>query len=1039
MKRMGKKFLGVLMCASALASAAGNSVDTLYWSDPSLDFGTNGYSDSIYLHYSIRPKFTASFTTDDANAKANFVESSTFYREEDNDTTCYITNSGVYKEGDVFYYNIYTPQPLNADKTFDSYAMGSSVGTYSERFYKMFLIAASPTGEGETDTVYSKNTLRIYSFAYVNFASGEDGTVSLAVADSAVSIGNKISSKATANEGFEFACWANKDKICVSSNPEITVLVKRDTALTAVYSETGTAMKKVNLALSGDADSYLTYTNDAYTSMPCDTKTEGGCSVQVGSTVTLGSYDGNTISNVSVNDNTVEVTKQPDGSYTFTMPADAVTLSAKVERIKYKITNTNDKVVVYSATDTLTPITETIFGDSIIITTANKNYGLKSLNITDADGNRIYPDYYHFYSVGMSGYIMPAQEIVLDVVVDTTYQLSVKNNYSYGSVTYFSTLNDGYGIEKDTIRFGTYLQNGYNSIDTIYCVAGTDTLSVSHTDEERHWFVMPNKPVECEVIAIPNEYTVSYSVTDSAGNVKGPEKSKFASSFNLTVTPKFGYQIRSVSYLFPASGNRYTPTIVDPDKFNNRIGAEYIIEHTWEDEIEVSVEFEKIPYEYIPTFDVIAQKFFSGYDFINTETTIENSCIVTQSRGLSKADDITNYYRDTLVLGDKYATYYTFSNKTTAECLANDTIKAMVYVAERAAAGLDYKTHFTINGKAAPDSILESVSFMDNGAAIMLVRFEVTAEAKSVKVVHNVLEHGKITGLPELAIVDESVKFSVVPDSGYVIARVEFTSDAIDSNVVLKPADASKFDPSKSTEYVISSIPDSEVSVWVYFRKLFTGESPAFEFTVSNTEDGMKSAEFEMLPKNSCLDVTTSNIYKGTSISSANILKGSDTFKEGETYTAAYTFNANLDGDCGKDANLTTARDMIEAAFYDLEFKPSMKITVDGKEVAFDSVWDGGVSAESYVTFNLKYTFTATEAKEAIMVMAAKPQFNVTTAGRNLLISGARAGSTYAVMDMQGRVMQRGTMSTSNFEMAVPHAGSYMIRINNQMQRVNVK
>ena len=59
--------------------------------------------------------------------------------------------------------------------------------------------------------------------------------------------------------------------------------------------------------------------------------------------------------------------------------------------------------------------------------------------------------------------------------------------------------------------------------------------------------------------------------------------------------------------------------------------------------------------------------------------------------------------------------------------------------------------------------------------------------------------------------------------------------------------------------------------------------------------------------------------------------------------------------------------------------------------------------------------------------------------GRDIQVSGARVGSVYAVLDMQGRVMQAGYVNSANFNLAVDRAGTYLVRIGNQTQTVKVK
>jgi hypothetical protein len=77
--------------------------------------------------------------------------------------------------------------------------------------------------------------------------------------------------------------------------------------------------------------------------------------------------------------------------------------------------------------------------------------------------------------------------------------------------------------------------------------------------------------------------------------------------------------------------------------------------------------------------------------------------------------------------------------------------------------------------------------------------------------------------------------------------------------------------------------------------------------------------------------------------------------------------------------------------------------------------------------------------KDAIVAVQQVPQFSLVAAGRDIQVAGARMGSAYAVFDMQGHVMVKGRVEAANFDVPVSRAGSYLVRIGNQVQKVNIK
>ena len=77
--------------------------------------------------------------------------------------------------------------------------------------------------------------------------------------------------------------------------------------------------------------------------------------------------------------------------------------------------------------------------------------------------------------------------------------------------------------------------------------------------------------------------------------------------------------------------------------------------------------------------------------------------------------------------------------------------------------------------------------------------------------------------------------------------------------------------------------------------------------------------------------------------------------------------------------------------------------------------------------------------KDAIVAVQQVPQFSLVAMGRDIQVAGARMGSAYAVFDMQGHVMVKGRVGAANFDVPVSRAGSYLVRIGNQVQKVNIK
>ena len=66
-------------------------------------------------------------------------------------------------------------------------------------------------------------------------------------------------------------------------------------------------------------------------------------------------------------------------------------------------------------------------------------------------------------------------------------------------------------------------------------------------------------------------------------------------------------------------------------------------------------------------------------------------------------------------------------------------------------------------------------------------------------------------------------------------------------------------------------------------------------------------------------------------------------------------------------------------------------------------------------------------------------KMSVCVVSRNIQISAAPVGSAYAILDLQGRVLKKGRVESANFNIAMPQAGNYMIRIGDHTQRISIK
>jgi hypothetical protein len=82
---------------------------------------------------------------------------------------------------------------------------------------------------------------------------------------------------------------------------------------------------------------------------------------------------------------------------------------------------------------------------------------------------------------------------------------------------------------------------------------------------------------------------------------------------------------------------------------------------------------------------------------------------------------------------------------------------------------------------------------------------------------------------------------------------------------------------------------------------------------------------------------------------------------------------------------------------------------------------------------------SSSKSKNALPVIAQMPHLKITTVDRDVQISGAREGVAYAVLDLQGRVVMQGSANAANFNLTMPRAGRYLVRVGSRQKLVAVK
>lgn len=86
-----------------------------------------------------------------------------------------------------------------------------------------------------------------------------------------------------------------------------------------------------------------------------------------------------------------------------------------------------------------------------------------------------------------------------------------------------------------------------------------------------------------------------------------------------------------------------------------------------------------------------------------------------------------------------------------------------------------------------------------------------------------------------------------------------------------------------------------------------------------------------------------------------------------------------------------------------------------------------------------KAVFDSTKLTGILVSRLVNSNLLIKVNSRNIQISAAPVGKAYALLDMQGRVLQKGRVDSANFSIVAPRAGSFFIRIGSQIRIVRIK
>jgi hypothetical protein len=111
----------------------------------------------------------------------------------------------------------------------------------------------------------------------------------------------------------------------------------------------------------------------------------------------------------------------------------------------------------------------------------------------------------------------------------------------------------------------------------------------------------------------------------------------------------------------------------------------------------------------------------------------------------------------------------------------------------------------------------------------------------------------------------------------------------------------------------------------------------------------------------------------------------------------------------------------------------------NGEKIKDSLTINGQIYRISFTIQNEEIVYSSSSGSAMQVLTTITTQFSLKAFNRNLQISGAKKGSTYAIFDMQGRVLKKGRVESADFNIPMNMAGNYLVRVDNRTQLITIK
>ena len=709
-----------------------------------------------------------------------------------------------------------------------------------------------------------------------------------------------------------------------------------------------------------------------------------------------------------------------DGVSSFTMPANDVSVRATFKLATYTVTTSVEKVDgVVPGTVTLATTSGKMNDKITYSINSNAGFKVKDFYVVTTKGEGVRTSCGNNYAA--CSFTMPGENAIVNAVFEYAPFTIVREVSPANS----GTLNAPSTKKmNESVEFSLSPKAGYDAKGVlIEKNAGGSVEPNCNADYSSCSFTMPNEAVKITALFEPKVYKITYEQTENGTFTVSADECAMGSVFQVSWVPDEGYSAvvtvkagdETLSY--DGSGYHY---------YSYKMPAS---------DVNVSVEF--VPAEYSLYLNDTENGFYSaskefgihrGDEIIVTTTPdegyeVSQIGILSASSTAKEIEDATD--ESPLPYSLKKIAENKYSFIMPAATIPIAVRFAPIEYAIRTEGHATIRTFGTVNSAFAEISTATHLSDRGTQNAVMI-----GAKANEGYEITGMTAVEKTTGTP-IAEADLSLERLTEEDLLNTLKKgTEMLGAAFEADrafAIAMPADSVLITiETKAIAYdiAVASMENGSVEV-VSGAKDSVGEEVSLKAVPSV---GYEIDFLKVVRTDTEEEIATSK--NGSEYSF--VMPASDVLVSGAFKAIAVSSSSEEDPTSSEVASSSSARSSSSVVS-----SSSSKNVIASSSSAKQSSSSSAKAKSS--SSSAKAKSSSSKGKDAIVAMAQLPQFNVTAVARDVQIVGAKVGAPFAILDMQGRVMTSGRVESANFNLAIARAGTFMVRIADQVQVVTLR